>query len=250
MSSAGQGRDHSPGVSSNPQPGGIVVVSPHSDDGVLSLGATMSALARRGRAVELLTVFALDPESDAPTRGWDLRAGFATEREAARARRAEDRAACALLGVTPVWLPFGSVDYERHGDEEDVRAAVAGRLTGTALVLLPGAPLSHPDHEWLVRALAGVLDRELVGLYAEQPYTRRAGGVPLSPVWLEVAGAFAELEHAPTVRDRVAKWRAIRRYASQLPLLAMRRSLRRGPLALALEPELVAWPAGRDRRPG
>ena len=37
---------------------------------------------------------------------------------------------------------------------------------------------------------------------------------------------------------------------SQLPLLAMRRSLRRGPLALALEPELVAWPAGRDRTPG
>jgi len=228
----------------------IVVVSPHSDDAVLSLGAAIASWVRRGAVVELLTVLALDPESSTPAGGWDGRAGFATEGEAAARRRDEDRRACAVLGASPSWLPFGSVDYERHGDEEDVRAAVAGRLAGTALVLLPGAPLSHPDHEWLVRALAGVLDRELVGLYAEQPYTRRAGGVPLSPVWLEVAGAFAELEHAPTVRDRVAKWRAIRRYASQLPLLAMRRSLRRGPLALALEPELVAWPAGRDRRPG
>ena len=106
--------------------GRIVVVSPHSDDGVLSLGATMSRLARAAREVELLTVFALDPESDAATRGWDERAGFRTEGEAARARREEDRRACALLGVTPAWLPFGSVDYERHGDEDEVREAVAG----------------------------------------------------------------------------------------------------------------------------
>ncbi len=49
----------------------IVVVSPHSDDGVLSLGASMARWVREGRDVELLTVLALDPGSDAPTKGWD-----------------------------------------------------------------------------------------------------------------------------------------------------------------------------------
>ena len=37
--------------------------------------------------------------------GWDRRGGFATEGESARARREEDRRACAVLGATPVWLP-------------------------------------------------------------------------------------------------------------------------------------------------
>jgi LmbE family N-acetylglucosaminyl deacetylase len=231
--------------------GRVVVVSPHSDDGVLSLGATLSSLARAGREVELLTVFALDPDSGAATRGWDERAGFRTEAEAAQARREEDLGACAVLGVTPCWLPFGSVDYERHGEEHDVRGAVARLVEGAGAVLLPGSPLGHPDHEWLVRALAGQLPGA-VGLYAEQPYTRRAGGGARIPEWLEERLGPATFEPvAVGVRDRIAKWRAIRRYASQLPLLAMRRSLRRGPLSLALRPELVAWPpAGRDRGPG
>ena len=79
----------------------IVVVSPHSDDGVLSLGASMSRWVRGGAQVELLTVLALDPGSTAPTGGWDRRAGFRTEGEAAQARRGEDAAACAVLGAHP-----------------------------------------------------------------------------------------------------------------------------------------------------
>ena len=77
---ARQGRDDS-------AVGTIVVLSPHSDDGVLSLGASMARWARSGRQVELLTVFALDPASSAPTGGWDRRAGFLTEGAAANARR-------------------------------------------------------------------------------------------------------------------------------------------------------------------
>jgi LmbE family N-acetylglucosaminyl deacetylase len=243
-----------PAVSSNLPAGDrgtrVVVVSPHSDDGVLSLGAAMSSLARAGRVVELLTVFALDPESAAPTEGWDHRAGFATERDAALARREEDRRACAALGVMPSWLPFGSVDYERHGEADDVYAAVAGRVEGAEAVLLPGAPLTHPDHAWLARTLAGRLPNP-VGLYAEQPYTRRSEGAAQAPEWLETSLDVRAFEPVATShRDRVAKWRAVREYASQLPLLAMRRSLRRGPLSLALEPELVAWPVWRDRMPG
>jgi LmbE family N-acetylglucosaminyl deacetylase len=225
----------------------IVVVSPHSDDAVLSLGAAIASWVRRGAVVELLTVLALDPESSTPAGGWDGRAGFATEGEAAARRRDEDRRACAVLGASPSWLPFGSVDYERHGDENDVRAAVAAALAGADAVLLPGSPLTHPDHAWLVRALVETpLPR--VGLYAEQPYTRKAGDAPASPPWLGDALGRAAFESAdPGLRDRVAKWRAIRQYASQLPLLALEGSLRRGPASLALAPELVAWAPGRDR---
>jgi LmbE family N-acetylglucosaminyl deacetylase len=207
----------------------IVVVSPHSDDGVLSLGASMARWAREGRNVELLTVLALDPASDAPTEGWDRRAGFATEGEAARARREEDRIACSALGVTPRWLPFGSVDFERHGDDSAVWSAVGEVTAGAGVVLVPGSPLSHPDHAWLNGLLVDRVPADFMGLYAEQPYTFRAGDTPFAQ---STAG----------VRDRIAKWRAIRAYRTQLPLLGMRGNLRRGPLRLAWADERIAWP--------
>lgn len=209
----------------------IVVVSPHLDDGVLSLGASMASWSRQGAAVELLTVLACDPASEAPAGGWDARGGFATEGESARARRDEDRQACALIGATPVWLPYGSSDYERHGDETDVRDAVLRALDGADRVVVPGLPLTHPDHAWLAELLAGSLNPG-VSRYAEQPYTRREGVDPADRGFARVS---------VRLDDRIAKWRAIRRYASQLPLLAMRRSLRRGPHRYAAAPEWVAW---------
>jgi LmbE family N-acetylglucosaminyl deacetylase len=190
----------------------------------------MARWARAGARVELLTVLALDPGSPVPTTGWDRRAGFATEGAAARARREEDRRACALLGVTPVWLPFGSVDFDRHGDDEEIWDAVNGSVEKAGVVLVPGSPLTHPDHAWLSSLLTQRLPPERVALYAEQPYTARVGGAPFA--------------RAPaSVRDRLVKWRAIRAYGSQLPLLGMTGDVRRGPLRLAFKPEWVAWGA-------
>ena len=226
----------------------IVVVSPHVDDGVLSLGASMASWARHGAVVELLTVLGCDPASKAPAGGWDARGGFETEGESALARREEDRQACALIGATPVWLPYGSVDYDRHGDETEVRDAVLRALDGAKLVLVPGFPLTHPDHAWLVRTLVSDLKSDTgrgsypIGLYGEQPYTRRVGTEPNVPAWLtELVGPAVFEPVAVGLRDRISKWRAIRRYASQLPLLAMRRSLRRGPHRYAAASEWIAW---------
>ena len=190
----------------------------------------MARWARAGASVELLTVLALDPESRAPTRGWDFRAGFETEGTAARARRDEDAAACSILGVSPRWLPFGSVDFERHGDDEAVWQALNDSLVGAVVVLIPGSPLTHPDHAWVHELLSARLPAGAVARYAEQPYTARQG--PAAPFGSAPVG----------LRDRIAKWRAVRAYRSQLPLLGMRGSLRRGPLRLAWTDERIMWP--------
>jgi LmbE family N-acetylglucosaminyl deacetylase len=227
--------------------GRTVVVSPHLDDAVLSLGAAIASWGRQGVAVEVLTVLAGSPDSQAPAGGWDRRGGHATEAEATRGRRAEDARACAELGATPSWLPFGDGQYERHGSDADVRAAVIDAVGDADSVLLPGFPLSHPDHEWLVRTVADAsLGAGRLGFYVEQPYAARAGGMPGTAPWLEV-GLGAKLEFASVrvrLRDRLAKRRAVRAYASQLTLLALDR---RSVVRLAFRRELVAWVGEGDR---
>jgi LmbE family N-acetylglucosaminyl deacetylase len=205
--------------------GRLVVISPHLDDAALSLGAAVASWARLGRAVTVLTVLACDPSSPARAGGWDRRARFATEGEAARARREEDEEACALLGAAPRWLPFGSSDYERHGSDDEIRAAVVSALAGAETVLLPGFPLTHPDHSWLASLLtADRLPCARVGLYAEQPYSARSERSEPRAVsaWLSSRLSPSAFEDVPSSsRDRLAKYRAVRRYRSQLGLLGL-----------------------------
>lgn len=223
-----------------PRPPGddIVVLSPHLDDAALSLGATIAAWARAGARVRVVSVYANDPDTAAPAGRWDAVCGFASSDEAARARREEDRRACALLGAEPVWLPFG--DDEHASPEPDVvRAAIAAAVGAPDVVLLPGWPLRHPDHLRLTRetlALPALAPR--VGLYVEQPYAtdhsirrlarrdvrgaRTRGDVAEAVV----AADWSWRPAAPRLRHAAVKRAAIRCYRSQLaglgPLLTTR----------------------------
>jgi hypothetical protein len=160
----------------------------------------MASWSREGAVVEVLTVLACDPASEAPAGGWDRRGGFETEGASAR---------------------------DRHGDEADVQDAVSRALAGADTVVVPGLPLTHPDHAWLARILdVGGLEHPRVGVYAEQPYTLRVGADPAE-------SGFARTSLG--LRDRLAKWRAIRCYASQLPVLGMR------PHRYAAASEWIGW---------
>ena len=142
--------------------------------------------------------------------------------------------------MTPVRLDFGYQDYERHGTDDEVRELVAEAVGDADAVLVPGSPLSHPDHEWVVRTVAdAVLAAGRLGLYVEQPYGVPARAEP-TPPWLRVAlgGPLGFEDASAGLRDRLAKWRAVRAYESQLPLLALD-----GPKALAVvrASERIAW---------
>lgn len=200
----------------------VVVISPHLDDGIFSLGAAVSYATRQRVKVTILTVLAGDPSSSVAAGDWDRQAGFETAGEAAGGRRAEDARACALVGAHPVWLPFSDVQYDRGGSDEVIRAAVTGAV-GTATVLLPGFPLMHPDHLWINRLLRDAFPAERTGFYAEQPY---------SALWSERAGddlGAASSEQIPPpeswqplragLRDQRRKAAACRAYETQLPLL-------------------------------
>ncbi len=217
--------------------GCVVVVSPHLDDAALSIGATIARAAREGATVRVLTVLAGDPSSAAPAGAWDRACGFRTAGEAARGRREEDRRACGILGAQPVWLPFGDRQYGRGGDEADVWAALEPELQSADVVFLPGFPLWHTDHAWVVELVLERLSGELrLGFYVEQPYAGREGRGRA-----EVLGrAVRWSEEAASFSHRRAKGRACRAYRSQF---RGRRHLPRRLLVpeLLWTPELLAW---------
>jgi LmbE family N-acetylglucosaminyl deacetylase len=149
----------------------IAVLSPHLDDGVLSLGAGLAAAARSGAEVRIVTVFGNDPDSNAPAASWDQACGFATEGESARLRREEDRLACELLGVTPVWLPFRDEEYVQGEESAAIWTAVTEAARFADTVLIPGFPLYHPDHARLTELVLGNRwPGARWGFYVEQPY--------------------------------------------------------------------------------
>ena len=214
--------------------GRIVVVSPHLDDGVFSVGGLISALTRTGAEVIVLTVFAGDPESSAPPGWWDGRVGFRTAGAAARARREEDRRACALVGATPVWLPF--VDCQYTQDNSAVLDAMAPFLSRADGLLVPGFPLENPDHHWLhEQLLERLAELPPVSLYCEQPYAEQVwfmeSRLPSSPAG-DPLSMVRWVSFRPPPIDWWRKQRAFRAYDSQLR--GMSRPKGRVPLRIAL----------------
>jgi LmbE family N-acetylglucosaminyl deacetylase len=160
-------------MTSTALPERVLVVSPHLDDAVFSLGAGIAHAARAGSVVRVVTVFANDPDSNAATTDWDREAGFSSAREAAIGRREEDGRACALVGATPTWLPFTDNDHGGEPNLELMRARLDEAIAeaDADAVLLPGYPLAHPDHALLTTSFLSTPPRAgRLGLYVEQPY--------------------------------------------------------------------------------
>ena len=227
-----------------------MVLSPHLDDAVLSVGASIAGLTRRGAHVDVVTVLAGDPSLSAPAAAYDRSCGFTSAGEAAAIRRSEDAVACATIGARPIWLPFRTGEYCRYpgaATEQAIVSAIESTLTDAGLVLIPGFPLLHFDHSWLSRLVLTQVNVDApLACYVEQPYamsryfgsrmrvepplrgvidglrTRWKGklviNTPIQLTRLDPNGVnWAVLGVSP--RDRLAKHRAIGAYRTQLPKL-------------------------------
>lgn len=134
--------------------GGVAVVSPHLDDGVLGCGNVLAA--HPGSTV--ITVFAGRPPRRDRLTGWDRASGFTADVDVVAARREEDRAALRLLGAIPLWLDFLDAQY---GDPPAVAALTAAldaalRAVRPRVVLVP-LGLFHSDHELASQAVLPLL---------------------------------------------------------------------------------------------
>jgi LmbE family N-acetylglucosaminyl deacetylase len=200
--------------------GRLVALSPHCDDAVFGCGGL---LARHPGAV-VLTIFAGRPPVYGSLTRWDEAAGFGPGDDVVAARRAEDRAALATLGATPVWLEFLDSQYGRSPSATEVAAAVeTGILAANADAVIVPLGLFHADHHLAHESALVVACRhpELVWLAYEDAIYRRVSGLiedridRLRDAGFRLVAADLRVHDVPDVKRR-----AVACYGSQLRALS------------------------------
>lgn len=221
--------------------GRMLVVSPHFDDGVLSVGGLIAQVAEAGGVITVATVFSspADGPLSAAAREFHERCGLG--RDAMQQRAAEDREACRCLGAEPVHLGMPEALYRREQQGSprypqgsaifgaDVNAEIATVGQASKLIsslvanLQPGlvlAPLgigSHIDHEITARAVCRLgLGRNQVYWFEDLPYAlyRHLAG------WEEqLPAGLVNVPVVLTERSWQAKIQAVAAYRSQLSVL-------------------------------
>jgi LmbE family N-acetylglucosaminyl deacetylase len=216
-----------------------LILSPHFDDAVLSLGGL---IAKAPDQAVIVTVFAGAPAEN--VRGsWDRWSGFATGAAAVRARSQENDEALAVLGVPRGQIHnLGYLDnqYRLNGAAPGgLRSAIAGDIRrlvgdrgGRVNVLAP-AMVRHPDHRIVAEAAlevrrSGVCPAAEFLLYQDQPYAyielRSRSLAPLKFAAFAALGdrlgrRLGERVEPETIElsdsDIASKGRSIARYRSQ-----------------------------------
>lgn len=167
----------------------VVAISPHLDDAAFSVGGLLAARTRAGDRVTIVTCFTGNVA--APTGfalACQLDKGLGPEVDYMALRRAEDRAACAVIGAEAVHLPLLEAPHRGYAsapelfaarrDDDAVltplTAALAERIPTLApdLLLGPMAIGNHVDH-WLVRDALGAIGLPVL-LWEDWPYLTRA----------------------------------------------------------------------------
>ena len=177
-----------------------IIVSTHFDDAVLSLAHVLQAA---GPLATVVTVCGGPPPDGLPVSEWDAGCGFASGPEAARARVAEDAAACAITGARPLPLDHADTPYALLPDTATLQAEIEPLLRGDCTLWLP-AGIGNPDHAHVRDALLPLATDGQI--YVDLPY---AGA-------LEVADA-NEVRLTPGDFER--KLTAVRCHGSQLSSL-------------------------------
>ncbi|RLT45007.1 MAG: PIG-L family deacetylase [Chloroflexi bacterium] len=174
-----------------------IVLAAHLDDGVLSCGGQIYQRTQSGAGVLVATVMAGDARRGASDYAQSLRDRWQLDSSAEAVRRAEDAAACALLGADFLHWPIPDCIYRGgaagtmyyQSDDEifgPVHPGEAGLVADVVALLraLPAAeqivaPLTvgnHVDHIFVRQAAEQVFGDRLF-YYEDYPYAQKEGSV-------------------------------------------------------------------------
>ena len=177
-----------------------IYLAPHLDDAALSCGAQIAALTRTGATVLIVTVMAGDPdEPELSDYVRSLHDRWQLAADAAAQRRAEDIAACAILGADHLHLtvpdciyrtdpatgaPLYLSDPDIFGDVAPAEAYLVDEIAAALATLPPAArmvaPLTvghHVDHLLVRTSAERVWPKHDLWYYEDYPYAQEPGTV-------------------------------------------------------------------------
>ena len=214
----------------------LIYLSPHLDDAALSCGGQIAKYSGEERSVLIVTITAGDPPTGAESHYiQELHSRWELEQDAVAARRAEDIAACQILGAD--WLhwavpdciyrfdpqtgqPLYQSDPDIFGDVQPAETYLVQSLMEEMRNLPPAeaviAPLTvghHVDH-LLTRTAAEAVWGNRLSYYEDYPYAQKNGAVE-AVIKKEVSEWFAETI-AFSESDLQQKINAISAFKSQL----------------------------------
>lgn len=170
-----------------------IYLSPHLDDATLSCGGQIYEQTSQGQAVLVVTVMAGDPSGGVSDYAQSLQERWELPADAGAGRRAEDLAACRILGVDalhwnipdciyrtdpetgdPLYLSDDDIFADVHPAESTLVDAVAdllGTLPACERVVAPLTVGHHVDH-LIVRAAAEEACDSRLFYYEDYPYAQ------------------------------------------------------------------------------
>lgn len=217
------------------QPGPVLAISPHLDDAIMGVGATLAALSQSGQPAIVCTVFAGEPPETISAVAQAFHADCGLADDAVARRKAEDLQAAATIGAHTIHLPFLDAIYRRHGGDwlcQTPRAMFGAGLPDESQLVkdISESIAWHiedlkPSAIWTCAAIGGHIDHQLTRLAVGEA-SRQCGYAPL--LWEGVPYAFgSQPPAAPQFAVPAAveashidlKIAAIAKYPSQLRML-------------------------------
>lgn len=234
-----------------------IYLSPHLDDVALSCGGQVYMLGEGGRPVLIVTVMAGDPPGVATSDfATALHDRWQLQSDVVARRRAEDSAACQILGADHLYWDVPDCIYrvhkrsgealynsnpdifgDVHASEAELVRTLAKQIKGLPphdRLVIPLAVGNHVDHQ-ITRMAAEQAPSSTFVHYEDYPYAVLPGAlaavtqtsndswqpttIPLSPAALEAkieAVASFESQLSTFYRDRADMEDAVRQYANSI----------------------------------
>ncbi|MBK8904063.1 MAG: PIG-L family deacetylase [Anaerolineaceae bacterium] len=178
-----------------------IYLSPHLDDAALSCGGQIFLQTAASHPVLIVTPMAGEPAPDLQQSAFvqELHERWALPQDAVRARRAEDAAACQILGADylhwavpdcvyridpatgePCYPTWESVITTRHPADDAVVAQLAAylrQLPPADEIVVPLTAGNHVDHRLVRQAAEQVFAPTQLVYYEDYPYATEAGAM-------------------------------------------------------------------------
>ncbi len=162
-----------------------IILSPHYDDAVLSLGGLLASTHDQ----KVVATFFTEAGEIATSTQWDGISGFKNSTEATTARIAENKDSLKILGAQEMNYSYMDSQYRKNGDTsqiesdltKDIQALISSFGTSTINVYGPAVftkAITHPDHELVHNAFLDVAqnypgDNVRFFIYEDYPYVER-----------------------------------------------------------------------------